>query len=297
MRILIVDDSKAMQFILRRGMEGCGLEEMDLQVAGSGIEALEIIREWQPELILSDWHMPEMTGIELLEAINEENLSTNVGFVTTETSADKVKLAKEAGAKFILNKPFKDDALHQAVKPFLSPMSSIEEEDPKLDQSKLAFLPSGEVISKILKVASKKEITVNNVAALPYHEGWTPCLLGLFSAKEEEKVRMVAIINFSGSCVLGASLDGLPKSDVSNAISDQILPKVMQENCKKILRVIGASLKSGKDKGGLQLRSVNLMPKSFPKIEQLFQKSEAERVDFEIEIPDYGKGNLTIIAS
>lgn len=299
MRILIVDDSKAMQFILRRGMETCGLENMDLKVAGSGAEALDIIRKWRPELILSDWHMPEMTGIELLEAINREMLSINVGFVTTETSAERVKLAKDAGAKFILNKPFKDDALHQAVKPFLRTTTADDQaslaDDP--GESKQVLLPTEEAISKILKIASKKDVDVNTVDALPYHNGWVPCLLGLFSAQEDDKVRMVAVINLPGSCILGASIDSLPESEVHAAISDQSLPQTMQDNCKKILRVIGATLKQSSDEEGLQLRSLNLVPKSFPKIEKLFQKSTAERVDFEISISGYGQGNLTIISS
>lgn len=66
-RFLIVDDSKAMQTIVRRTLVAAGYTDHEFQYAYNGQEALEIITEWKPDIVLSDWHMPEMTGIELLK--------------------------------------------------------------------------------------------------------------------------------------------------------------------------------------------------------------------------------------
>ena len=65
MKILIVDDSKAMRMIVVRTLRQCGISGLQLIEAGNGAEALPIIESQTPDLILCDWNMPEMTGIEL----------------------------------------------------------------------------------------------------------------------------------------------------------------------------------------------------------------------------------------
>lgn len=58
------------------------------------------------DLVLSDWNMPEMTGIELLEALRKEGLNVKFGFVTSEGSDEILARAKENGALFLIVKPF-----------------------------------------------------------------------------------------------------------------------------------------------------------------------------------------------
>jgi CheY-like chemotaxis protein len=57
-KILIVDDSKAMQTIVNRGIQAMGYSEIETRLASDGNEALDICRTWEPELVLCDWHMP-----------------------------------------------------------------------------------------------------------------------------------------------------------------------------------------------------------------------------------------------
>lgn len=300
MRILIVDDSKAMQVILRRGVEKIDCESMEIQVTDDGLKALDIIRVWRPSLVLSDWHMPEMTGIELLNAINREMLDINVGFVTTETSSERVKEAKNAGAKFILNKPFNDEALHQTVLPYFTSNSELdehEESDESTSNSGTITLPSIGMITKILNVVSKNTVNVEMAPLATYESSWSPCLLGLFADTEENKVRAISILNLPAACILGGSIDALPGSIVQSHIDDRTIPQPILDNCEKLLRVISATIKDQNGKGEMLLRSVNFVPKVFPKIETLFKKPESERVDYEISIPGYGQGSLTIIKS
>ncbi|WP_292955040.1 MULTISPECIES: response regulator [unclassified Neptuniibacter] len=297
MRILIVDDSKAMQVILRRGVEKIDCDSMEIQVTDDGQKALDIIRVWRPSLVLSDWHMPEMTGIELLNAINREMLDINVGFVTTETSSERVKEAKNAGAKFILNKPFNDDALHQTVLPFFTDNTELDEHEEAFSNNGSITLPSVDIITKILNIVSKNTVNVEIAPSATYESSWSPCLLGLFADTEENKVRAISILTLPAACILGGSIDALPASTVQSSIDDRTIPQPILDNCEKLLRVISATIKGQNNKGEMQLRSVNYVPKVFPKIESLFQKPESERVDYEISIPGYGQGSLTIIKS
>ena len=106
MKILIVDDSRAMRRIMSRFIGQAGYADADVFEAENGRQAMEAVRSEAPDLILSDWRMPEMTGIDLLEALNTEGYRVPFGFVTSEPTKSMVQTAREAGAVFLLAKPF-----------------------------------------------------------------------------------------------------------------------------------------------------------------------------------------------
>ena len=118
MQIVVVDDSKAMRSIVMRAVRQAGYGATFLE-AGNGTEALATIRANQPNLVLCDWNMPEMTGIELLKKLREEGNQVRVGFVTSESDAATRDVAFQAGASFLITKPFTPDALKAALGPVL----------------------------------------------------------------------------------------------------------------------------------------------------------------------------------
>lgn len=118
-RILIVDDSKAMRLIVRRTLRQAGFEAFEVQEASNGAEALALIREARPELVLCDWNMPEMNGHELLLQLREQQIAVNFGFVTTESTPDMTERACAAGALFLIAKPFTAEEFRAALAPFL----------------------------------------------------------------------------------------------------------------------------------------------------------------------------------
>ena len=115
MKILIVDDSKAMRMIVGRTLKKAGLGDFTTVEAANGVEALEKIEQESPDLVLSDWNMPEMKGIELLAKVREAGNSVRFGFITSESSAETLKLAKDTGADFIITKPFNAESLQTAI--------------------------------------------------------------------------------------------------------------------------------------------------------------------------------------
>jgi two-component system chemotaxis response regulator CheY len=114
-KILIVDDSRAMRLIVKRTLRKAGFKGHDVVEAENGHEALEKALEEEPDLILSDWHMPEMSGMEFLESLTEEGRETCFGFVTSESTPEMRKQATEAGANFLLAKPFTPDNMAQTL--------------------------------------------------------------------------------------------------------------------------------------------------------------------------------------
>lgn len=115
MRILVVDDSRAMRMIVIRSLRQAGFGDAEIVEASNGLEALEVIRSSKPDVVLSDWNMPDMSGIELLRSVNAEGLSVPFGFVTSESTPPMRKQALEEGASFLLAKPFTAEALEEAL--------------------------------------------------------------------------------------------------------------------------------------------------------------------------------------
>ncbi len=106
MKILIVDDSKAMRMIVTRTVRQAGFGDAELFEAENGKEGLLKVREVGPDLVLSDWNMPEMTGIEFLHALRDEHNHVRFGFVTSESTPEMRERAIAGGALFLLSKPF-----------------------------------------------------------------------------------------------------------------------------------------------------------------------------------------------
>ncbi len=115
MKLLIVDDSKAMRMIVKRTLRQAGYGENPVKEAANGKEALEVIGEWSPDLVLCDWNMPEMNGIELLKELRAQGSTVKFGFVTSEGTAEMRTLASESGALFLINKPFTTDTFKDAL--------------------------------------------------------------------------------------------------------------------------------------------------------------------------------------
>ncbi len=117
--ILVVDDSKAMRLIVRRTLRQAGFGEYEVEEASNGVEALQRIGQSPLALVISDWNMPEMSGIELLKELNARKLAVRFGFVTTEGTPDMRALADEAGALFLIAKPFTPEQFESTLKPLL----------------------------------------------------------------------------------------------------------------------------------------------------------------------------------
>lgn len=107
MKVLTVDDSKAMRMMVIRNLRQAGFEEHEFLEAANGVEALKVIKENPIDVVLSDWNMPEMNGIELLENLKKSGEAIpTFGFVTSESTEEMMNRATEAGAKFFIVKPF-----------------------------------------------------------------------------------------------------------------------------------------------------------------------------------------------
>jgi two-component system, chemotaxis family, chemotaxis protein CheY len=119
MRILIVDDSQAMRRIVVRSLRQAGFDGHEVLECENGKIALETTTKLPPDLILSDWNMPEMNGIEFLAALRAGGSRVPFGFVTTESTMEMREKAITTGANFILNKPFTPEQMAAALSAYI----------------------------------------------------------------------------------------------------------------------------------------------------------------------------------
>ena len=120
MKILIVDDSRAMRLIVMKTLREAGYSGHDITEAEDGAKALDLIKADAPDLVLCDWNMPNMTGPELLQSLTDEEINTVFGFVTTETTQEMKDKATEMGARFMISKPFTPESFKASLDSYIN---------------------------------------------------------------------------------------------------------------------------------------------------------------------------------
>jgi two-component system chemotaxis response regulator CheY len=112
MRVILVDDSRAMRMILRRIVGQLGFEIMEAEDGQAALEAVTN-SEHVPDLALIDWNMPRMNGLELVVALRDDPRTRDMTLVmvTTEGEQSQIVRALAAGAHEYVIKPFTSEAM------------------------------------------------------------------------------------------------------------------------------------------------------------------------------------------
>ncbi len=119
MKVLIVDDSKAMRMIVKRTLSQTDVGKCDVVEAENGAQALEKVSSEKPDFVLCDWNMPEMSGIEFLQKLRATGSTVTFGFITSESGEEIKTLAMNSGAQFVVTKPFNAETLNSVLSPCL----------------------------------------------------------------------------------------------------------------------------------------------------------------------------------
>lgn len=114
-KILIVDDEP----LIREGMkQALEMEDFQVEIAGNGSEALEIINDFNPQLVITDIIMPEKDGIEVIWTLREKYPDVKIIAISGGgriSANDHLKIAKKLGANTILTKPFSTTELVEEI--------------------------------------------------------------------------------------------------------------------------------------------------------------------------------------
>jgi two-component system chemotaxis response regulator CheY len=115
MRFLIVDDSSTMRRIIINTLNKLGHKEC--HEAGNGREGMERLASFPVDIVITDWNMPEMSGIDFIKAVraNAATRDLPVLMVTTNAAEDDIVAALKAGVNNYVVKPFTPDTIREKI--------------------------------------------------------------------------------------------------------------------------------------------------------------------------------------
>lgn len=117
-KALVVDDSAVIRKIIVGALTMANVESIDQ--AADGAQALEAVGQSDYGLILMDWNMPNMTGIEAVRAIRDQGREMPIIMVTTESERSRVLEAIKAGVNDYVIKPFTPEVLAETIQKVLA---------------------------------------------------------------------------------------------------------------------------------------------------------------------------------
>lgn len=296
MKILIVDDSKATLEIVRRGLESFGYCRLSIEKTCSATKALELAKEWHPEIVLTDWYMPDMTGLTLTEELMKLGAGIKVGMITTVDDQNQIKQAQAAGASFVLTKPFEDSELHRYLLPLVQ---GVEESKKTLDsitevQKELA-LPKLSQLEKLLQRELGNSLTLNNIAPQLFDESKIPCLLAVYEDTATQRPRAVAILDLHAICVFAQSSSSISKADIQQVIQSKLASKGVLDACHQVLDRSALAFLDSQTRKSLRLKNISFVPSAFDKLKTLYDKDADKRVDFTCQLKDSLQGKVTLV--
>jgi len=117
MKFLVVDDSSTMRRIIKNSLKRIGFE--DIVEAENGRHALEKMAEEEVDIVLTDWNMPEMDGLEFVKRVRSTNKAIPILMVTTNAAKDDIVEALKHGVNNYIVKPFTPETLKEKVETVL----------------------------------------------------------------------------------------------------------------------------------------------------------------------------------
>jgi two-component system chemotaxis response regulator CheY len=116
-RVLVVDDMATMRRIVSNLLADIGFKKENIKEADDGAAALAYLMKNDVDFVVTDWNMPQMTGIELLRAIRADDRLKNIPvmMVTAEAKKEQIIEAAQAGVNQYIVKPFNSKTLSQKI--------------------------------------------------------------------------------------------------------------------------------------------------------------------------------------
>lgn len=115
-KILLVDDSTTMLRAVSNSLEKfCNISKQNIFTAIDGEKGLEAFDTVQPHMIITDWNMPIMSGIEFVQKVRAKDTKVTIIMLTTEGERSKVVTALKAGVNDYMVKPFSPETVTKKI--------------------------------------------------------------------------------------------------------------------------------------------------------------------------------------
>ncbi len=133
--ILIVDDSLPMRSVIKRTIKAAGYGNADLLEAANGQEAMDLLKNSWVDIVMTDYNMPVMNGLELIKNIKKDEISKDIPVIviSTEGNESKIQEFMDSGAEGYITKPFTAEAIRDLIVNILGEVDYEEDLDEGYD--------------------------------------------------------------------------------------------------------------------------------------------------------------------
>ena len=289
---MIVDDSRVMRQLVRRSLRQAGYKPKNILEAEHGADALAQLKAGaKPELVLSDWNMPEMNGIDLLRGMNEERIEIPLGFVTSESTPDMRALAMSTGAAFLLTKPFTSaDVRHAMEAAGFKPQGKLRD-NTRTTIGSQKF--GSELITKLLDHLVNQQIMTRPGPAFP-----STAVPGMTCTWVDDNDQMIyaGLCEMSLAAALGAAIGLRPASAVPDLIQSGTIPEELRADSREVFNVLSRSFT---DAGSVRVRlhEISFAPDPPLAAVTALNASAPGRMDFKITVGRHGSGRLAFVST
>lgn len=305
LKFLVVDDSRAIQAIVSRAVRQCAYQPLEIQTASDGRMGLEALKTFNPDLVITDWHMPHMSGLEMVQTMRQlGHLKLRVGFVTTERTESMLNEAIRNGAMFILHKPFDDAELVSVVTSAVNDLATelLPQSTPPAAPSTAAAESASPEPLTLVSATSISEVLHATLGAIPYrlvaNDPMTGdnlsahLLLGLYAASSKKGVHVIGLMDANAVCMVGGGALRTQPTMVRTAMAQDMPPQAFIDGAHKFLAACAGCLEPSVPAGAtVTLSKASIVKSSFAKLQEVLV-AKGERADYRIAIPGYGQGRM-----
>ena len=282
MAILVVDDSRAMRMILLRELRKAGYDTSDVLEAENGRVALERIREGGVDLVLSDWNMPELNGMGLLQSLRREGNDIPFGFVTSESTPLMHRDALDAGADFVVTKPFSADSLSVQVERVLEGRRQNDGLGAAVasEEASLASVLS-DLLGRDVATIESGPPQIERPGAVARYRSAT------------EAGRMLFVAELEVVAAVGAALSRVPPGAVEDFIKERDVPETVEQNFYEVLNVLSKVVPGYGDRWWLE--GMKLLPRLSDHTEVQEARAESWRKPVQVRVAGYPIGRAAFL--
>jgi CheY-like chemotaxis protein len=302
-KILVVDDSRVMRQIIIRTLRQAGYDGHDIMEAEDGRDAVAKAEAEQPGLVLCDWHMPDMTGMQCLQALRAAGCAVPFGFITSDAAPELRRQAAEAGALFVLGKPFTEESLRKALEGQVEPTDGDHGPDGGSPQrgeggetcprtgSGGDLLPAPKDVRDMFAGLLGRPVTVRPGARVqPTAE--KPVSLAVY-VDPQRSINAVCLMDLPLSAYTAGALALLPAGGVRDAVEEGALSPTLAETLREVVNVLSGVVNTPGAPHS-ELDRLYVAGAYLPE-ELLVMASGFERLDLTIDVPGYGGGSLSLV--
>lgn len=133
--ILIVDDSLPMRSVIKRTVKAAGYGNSDFHEAANGKEALELMKNGWIDIVMTDYNMPVMNGLEFIQTVKRDDILKDIPVVVISTEGNEAKINRfmESGAAGYVTKPFTPETIRDLIHNLLGETCYDEQTDDNDD--------------------------------------------------------------------------------------------------------------------------------------------------------------------